>query len=225
MNYLELCKRVRAEAGISGIGPVSVTGQIGEMKRIVDWVNTAWNDIQLHRQNWYFMRGTFDFQTTAGDYEYTPTDVGINSDFAQWDYRSMRIFNTANGMNDENALQFLPYQDFRRYYMTGVQPQARPLIFSVNPALNFVIGPYPNDIYTVSGEYFKKPQVLAANGDIPTMPEQFHMLIVYGALKMYARYDAAGEIYEDAKINYGRLINRLEIQQLAPMMPAAPLVA
>ena len=49
MTFLELCRRLAREVDASGSGPSAVTGQTGENRRIVDWVASAWQDIQLQR--------------------------------------------------------------------------------------------------------------------------------------------------------------------------------
>ena len=70
MNFLELCRRTVEKCGISG-SLTSTSGQIGEMLRVVNWVNEAWHDIQLSQSNWDWMRYEFSFQTIAGQQEYT----------------------------------------------------------------------------------------------------------------------------------------------------------
>ena len=48
MNFLSLCQRLRSEARIPGTGPSSVTGQTGELAKIVEWITTAYEDIQAN---------------------------------------------------------------------------------------------------------------------------------------------------------------------------------
>ena len=55
MNFLELCQRVRQDAGVSGEGPTAVTGQSGILSRIVSWVKQANNEIQLKNKDWRFL--------------------------------------------------------------------------------------------------------------------------------------------------------------------------
>jgi hypothetical protein len=40
------------------------------------------------------------------------------------------------------------------------------------------------------------------------------MAIIFRALMLYARYEAAPEIYADADANYKRLLRRIELNQL-----------
>lgn len=223
MTFLELCQRVRQEAGISGTGPAAVTGQTGESKRIVDWVQSAWQDIQMMRPNWRWMRASFSFNTVSDDYDYTSAQAGIASRFSSWDEESFKIYLTSLGTSDQVELERWPYEDFRRIFLTGPQTANRPACFTIGHDLSILLGPKPNGIYTVSGEYRKSIQTFSANTDVPEMPADYHMAIVYRALMMYARYDAAGEIYADAYTNLKRFINLLELNQLPPVEMADPL--
>ncbi|RLC09555.1 MAG: hypothetical protein DRI24_21580, partial [Deltaproteobacteria bacterium] len=65
MNFLQLCKRLRQEAGLTGSGPSTVVDQTGISKQIVDWVNTAYVDVLSQHANWHFMQDDFSFNTTA----------------------------------------------------------------------------------------------------------------------------------------------------------------
>lgn len=222
MNYLELCQRVRLEAGVSGTGPASVTGQTGEMARIVSWVATSYDDIQRSRL-WDWLRASFTFTTTPNDHDYSYTDAGIASRFASWDVQSFRIYKNSVGVNDEIELPFVRYPDYRSVYLTGPQVAGRPAEFSVSPDHKLLLGPLPDDAYVVTGEYVKAPQTLSADADIPEMPEQFHMMIVYRALMKYARFEAAGEIYQDAEREYLALKRQLEYNQMPMIEWADPL--
>lgn len=84
MNYLSICQTVRELAGIPGTGPATTVGQTGELKRVCNWVNQAWNEIQLHREDWEWMRKPFTFDTVAQQSTYDASaDVGL-TDFAMW---------------------------------------------------------------------------------------------------------------------------------------------
>jgi hypothetical protein len=54
MTFLELCKRVRADAGISG-DMATVLNQQGMMAKLVNWVRQADLDIQRMHTSWAFM--------------------------------------------------------------------------------------------------------------------------------------------------------------------------
>jgi hypothetical protein len=224
MNYLELCKEVRQEAGISGNGPASVLNQVGEMKRIVDWVKKSYREIQIMRPNWNWMRDDFSFNTTADDHDYTPQEAGIAERFHQWDVDTIKSFRTSIGVSNEFELGELLYRQYRKIYLTGYQSAGTPIVFSVAPDKKLLLGPKPDGVFTVNGQYWKTPQTLVDDDDIPEMPEQFHEFIVWQALEHYALYESAGEVLVRAQKNIRFYKNRLENSELPDVQMAEPLV-
>ena len=222
MNYLQLAQRLRQEVGIAGTGPSAVTNQTGELKRLVDWIATSWDDIQRLRNDWNWLKGTFSFTTTANDDRYTSAEAGIASRFDHWDENMVRVYSSS--VNDETELVFLPYEDWRAIYRVGTQSPSRPVHFSYDPATkDLLLGYKPDAVYTISGEYFKNIQTLDDDADEPEMPAKYHMAIVYKAMMKYARYNAAGEIYDDAKIEYNKIRAELEGRELPQTLMAGPL--
>jgi hypothetical protein len=223
MTFLELCVRLREEAGISGSGPQTVVGQSGEMKRIVNWVNQAWEDIQNHRANWNWMRGDFSFDGTDQKADYTPAEAGIASRFRDWDVSTIKSYKTDIGVANEFELGEMPYRHYRSIYLTGYQAPGVPVAFAVSPSQQLLLGPKPDGIYTISGQYWKGPQALALDADVPEMPEEFHMLIVWMALERYGLFESAGEVVVAAQKYIKRLLPRLEINQLPDVTMPDPL--
>lgn len=212
MNYLQLCQRACREFGMSGAGPTTVTGLTGEYKRLSEWIATAWDDIQIEHPDWFWLRESFSFTTTGGDRQYSSSDAGIASRFAAWDTQSFRLYKTSQ--NDEIELEPISYEMFRTYYIVGPQTQGRPLYAAVDPSLDLLLGPTPDAVYTVSGEYFKSSQSLSVDSDTPEMPSQFHMAIVYRAMMLYGRYEGAPELIQDGAVNYRRILRQLSLNQL-----------
>lgn len=234
MNYLQLAQRLRQEAGVPGTGPTAVTSQTGELLRLVDWVATAWRELQNKHINWRWMRRSFTFTTTTGQSEYASTaatdttDAAAISRFARWishdDYGcvTVSIYETATGVSAQRWLIYMPWDSFRGLYRFSAQTNGVPAHFSITPANKIAIGPAPNATgYTVAGDYQMGAQELSANGDTPDMPVRFHLLIVYEALKKYAAYDAAGEVYAVAKAESDSLMFRLESDQLPEIIAGA----
>lgn len=224
MNFLEICKRVRQEAGVSGSGPLTVVGQAGEMGRIVSWVNQAYEVTQLMRTNWNWMRAEFEFETTQGKFAYSPLEVGITERFSQWDADTIKSYRTSVGISNEFELGELLYRKYRSIYLTGPQPSGTPICFSLAPDQKLLIGPKPDSVFTVSGQYWKTPQRLLLDADVPEMPAQFHELIVWQALKDYGMFESAGEVIGRAQEKIRFYMGRLEFNQLPDVQIAAPLI-
>jgi len=220
MNFLQLCQRVRQEAGISGSGPTTTVNQTGEMRRVVDWVQTAWLDVQNANPDWLWMQDGFSFSCTVSQAAYTPVQAGV-TDFASWIIADVRVYTgtTAN----EYQMTFVPYADFKAVYMLGTIPTGRPTFFTVMPDKSLRFYPTPDAAYTIYGDYQKTASDLSGDTDTPGCPDRFHMIVVYGALKKYARYEAAPEVFEDASIEYKRFLSNLAQDQLAEIGFAGPL--
>lgn len=224
MNYLALCQQLRQECGVSGTGPISVSNQTGENKRLVDWINSAWMELQLSKRDWKFLRGEFSFNTVVSHNAYTPAHAGIATRFRHWERESMRIYRTDIGDYDEQCLPPIPYEQYRQIYLTGNQTLGRPLVHSVGNNLSLLLGHYPDAIYTVTGEYYKKPQTLTTDTDIPEMPEEFHMLIVYLAMEKYAMFEAAPEVLASSKAYSSPMLSALMNDQLPEFQTAEALL-
>ena len=75
----------------------------------------------------------------------------------------------------------------------------------------------------VTLDYYMGGQELAADGDIPEMPERFHDLIVYRAMEKYAYRESAGEVLARAKEEGRRILRQLELDQLDAVLFGEPM--
>jgi len=213
MNFLELCKRLRSEAGVAGSGPLTVINQNEELERLVNWINDAYIDIQDKRQDWDFLRKDFSFNTVSGQSTYTPL-----SDLAKWKNDTLRLYLTAAGVRDERWLLMEDWSYFRdqRLYNSNRDVTGRPLYASIKPDKSIVLWPKPIEIYTVNGEYFTTAKPLINDIDEPVF-SRHHMAIVYNALMRYAAYVAEPSLYSRAQNEYNRLISKLERDYTQPI--------
>lgn len=224
MNFLQLVQRLRQECASSGASPATVLNQTGEMNRLVTWINAAWQDIQSTHADWFFLRGAVSFNSVAAQQSYTPTQVGI-ANLGSYKLDSFRLYSASVGVSNEMILPFKPYDDFRNLYQFGTMrtTSMRPIFFTVDPQKNFLLGPLPDDIYNVNGEAFTRPTDLALDADIPSLPVQYHMAIVYRAMMHYGEYEAAPEVYQHGELEFKRMMLRLEIDQIPNIGFGAPL--
>lgn len=218
-TFLQLAQALRQESGISGAGPTTVVNQSGEMKRVCDWISRAWTDIQEDQPDWAWMRKTVTFNTTATKGLYAPVADLSLTDFGAWRKGSFRIYLTSAGVQNEFRLAQMGYETFRDYYLLGSRrvTYARPVNCAVAPDMQLALGMAPDDVYTVTGEYYKTPVTLMADADVPDMPARFHMAIVYRALMFYGAFEAAPDAYMQGEKEYKRMLNRLRMDQ-GPMI-------
>lgn len=232
-TFLALAQKLQQEAEIPGAAIAAVTGQTGQLKRLVDWVSDAWKDIQLKNPNWRWMRTGFTLNTVAGDstYAYTDcTDVKTGAAIARfqhwWAHDRLHPFQcylSSSGVASEFRLRYVPWDSFRWQYRFGTQNNNVPIHVSVDDEDNLVIGPKPNAVYVVSGDFQRGVQVLAADGDTPDMPSNFHDVIVYWALEKYGANSVAAETFARAVREGRRLMRALERNQLPEVLLAEPL--
>lgn len=225
MNFLQLAQRLRQEAGAAGTGPTAVTNQIGEAARFVDWINTAWLEIQGLHDTWGFMREPFEFTTAAGTGQTTPDEAGL-TDFRYWHRDTLRCWRTSLGISDEQWLVEWEYQVFRDTYRFNQNRDlvGRPLVFAVQPnSKALMYGPLMDVGYTVVGEYQRVPTPMVAATDEPDLQSHQHMIIVYKALEYYGLYESAGEVITRAQKQYAALLSQLEREQLQALYLGNPL--
>ena len=221
MTFLALCQRLRQEAGLSGTGPASVLSQVGEMKRIVDWVASGYEDIQNLHATWRFLRTNFSFQTIINTQNYTPAAVAL-TDFSEWIKNDIRIYSSAA---DESQLEYYPWDIFRQAFFFGSQrtQTGRPSIVTVKPDNALALWALPDAEYTVNGEYYKSAQVMTANADTPVIPTKFQMIICWKGLMHYGAYAGAEEKYAHGNNEYKKLLSMLEYEQLEDFTYGEPL--
>jgi hypothetical protein len=232
-TYLQLCSRLRQEVGYADAGPTAVTGQTGAHARCVSWIADAYTELQ-NRTLWNWLRRRFTFDTVASteEYAYTAaTDVeaaATISRFNEWlitDSRNPpRCYLASAGAGTEYWLTYVPWDYFRTIYRIGNQNEGAPAHISIDPATRkIVLGPVPNDVYRISGEYRRGPQILAANSDTPEMPSEYHMAIVYLAMVDAGMYEVANEIVNRGQQKARKLIRQLENAQTPRIRMAGPM--
>lgn len=224
MNYLELVQRLGREAGASG-SIVTTHGATGETKRLCDWINSAWSDIQTMHQDWLWLRKSVSFTTVAGQATYSmPADIEI-TDFGMWARDTFRNYPTATGTNGEVFMDYVDYESWRNSYQYGAlrNTRSRPMVITITPDKSIGLGPTPEDGYTITGDYFSAPTDLVLDADIPAMPTQFHMAIVWRGLMLYGGYEGAVDAYQRGEVEYARIMQRLAIDRLPQVVFGGPL--
>lgn len=237
-TFLQLTQDLARESGASGnAASISDTAnQTGVAGRLVEWIKQSHREIQNHHNNWRWLRSTFSFDTVAGTDTYAYTDAtdtiasATITRFARWlpfdDGGAVNVkrYLTSGGVGGELWMTFLPWSYFRAIYRRGTQNNGPSIHFTVDPLNRIVLGPKPDDVYTVSGEYMKCSFDFSANGDVPEWPERFHDLVWHRAMEKYGRFYAAGEVFGRSQAEGYRLMRELELDQLPAIVLGAPLV-
>ena len=216
---LELVQALKQET-VDSWTVTTVVGQTGENGRAVKWVKDAWNDLQIDRDDWRWMRKSFTVNTVASDGAYAYGDCtdtvssAVITRFTKWHRRTFKCYLSASGVGVEYPLIWLEWERFRRLYRYGTQTDGQPVHVSEDPTGAFVLGPKPDAVYVVSADYQIGPQVMTADADVPEMPSQYHNLIMYEAMSRYGGSRIAPEAMVRAISEGGRLRDALEREQL-----------
>lgn len=223
MTALALLRRLRRECGVTGSDPANVTSLVGEMQSLFNYINQAWMEIQTMHTTWEFMRQPIEFTTVEGQGVYNTVEQLIAS-FSSYKKDSFRIY-PLDQPESEHLLPFMPYDEFRDMHLFGTRrtQRQRPIVFTVNPQRDIILGPYPDGQYTVNGEGYAMPTEFTTDNQRPSMPPQYHMAIVYGAMMSYGAFEAAPEVYQRGEKQYKKLIAQLCATQLPQLTFGSPL--
>lgn len=215
---------------MNGTGPTSVTGQAGEYKRVVDWINNSYMDIQLKHDDWNFMWAEFSKDLTAGTGEYTAKEMTHNNlasqvDVARFDLESFRYYLKSSGVSAENFCCHHEYHAFRDMYRFGSTrtQQGVPSEFAVAPNKNVLFWQTPNDVYVINGIFYRAATKMSADSDVPILPSEFHYLIVWWALTKYAGFEESSPVFQNGVAQLNRMLNKMERQERPEILCAEPL--
>lgn len=219
MNFLELAKRAYKEAGLSGDGPASVSSQHGMNAKVVNWVRSAYEEIQT-QQDWNSDWARFTTALQSGKEFYSPaSDFGLDSKGVARD--GLYLYRTADGPHAKHWPAFLGWQQFREIRIPDVT--GIPSYYSIAPDESICFHPMPSDGLAMVMEYYRNPQELDGNTDVPRIPARYHMAIVWRAVMFYCSHDENLALYQSAEQNYRRIMRRAAISELPAMAEAEPL--
>lgn len=233
MNLLKIVQTLASETGATP--GTTVAGATGEWLRLVNWCIQSWIEIQEELPEAEWMRNAVVFDTIANQGEYapgtttfsTPAVVGLTN-FGIWRQKSFRVYLKSAGVGTEWLLGYKDYSPFRDFYLLSSRKltYARPTEITISPSKSLILGLAPNDIYTVSGEYYIDPQVLSADADIPTaaFPSRYHYAIVYKAMMKYGAFESAAEVYGRGQAEYKSMMNKIRMNQLPKMQRGASMI-
>jgi hypothetical protein len=219
-SFLELCQAVALEAGISG-DIVATSGQLGEAQRVVRWVARAYKYVQNLHQDWKFLRRDVEFSASVGQIKYTPDAAGIPlAEFGRWCFLDeWRSYRTDVGYSDEMPVEYVDYDTYRRRYAYGNTrlQTGRPQVVTVAPDQSLMFWPQPDDHYTIVGEQYRAPHILASDNDVPIFAAQYHDAIMWRAMMFYGEFEGDGTVMATAQSEAEREVAAMESAYLPGM--------
>jgi len=222
VNLLALVQSLHNEGRQPGSAPTAVAAQTGRAADLVRWTIEAYNDIQRELDGkWKWLYKEWHVDTVASTPSYATgaiTDTAaaaVIDRFRAWDYDEdlpWFIYLSSAGVATENELGMEDWPEFRSLYVKGTHTAGFPGLVAIDPKDDKIyLGPTPDAVYRVGGNYWKSNQALAADADIPEMPSDYHMMIVYRAMVKYAYNAVAPDILArattDGSALYDALVN------------------
>lgn len=207
MNFLSMARAVREIVGMQGNGPATTTNAVGPEAVLVSFVRDAYIDIQNLRDDFDFLNAKGTFNTSIGNSEYSLLNIFGSStpDFKKYDKDSFRITRDGKKLvmayKDREALEL---------YSMNSSNQNVPRLFTIDYSdQSLILHPAADAIYTVDFRYWKNPEILSTEGQVPKLPSAFHLLIVYKAVEKMAIYLGAQSAYSEYSLEAARMIGQL----------------
>ena len=157
--------------------------------------------------------------------EYDPaTDIGL-TDFHDFRSHTFRYYLTSTGVRSEQFLEDMAYDDFRDFWLFGSRSLdgGPPVAVATSPTKTLLVGPVPNDDYTIRGQYISLEPELSDDTDEPGCPAIFHKLIVYIAMTKYGYAEVAQEVLVRADAEENKMLRRFLRHQLPVPVTGGPL--
>lgn len=221
-TYLDLVQRSIMDCQVAGDGPTTTVATSGQNQDFCNWVNAAWIEIQSKYTDWAFLMVSpgVAFATVAGQAFYTPTQAGVTAGVvSSWRRHTFRNYQTSVGQSSETFMEYIPWDQWRDGYQFGAlrTAQVRPYVYTIDPNLRLGIQT-PLAGYTITGDYYAAPIALSADADIPAIPSQYIMAIVYRTMMFYGAIESAPEVYSTGEKEFNKLMGRLEKTRLPEVL-------
>jgi len=180
---------------------------------IRNYINDAQNDV-FNEYRLPFTQTVQTYTLTSGVSDIT-NGTGLPANYVQ----ALNLTLTSAGRET-----VLPYVDIRVIDDQYPDPDDTTVNPTGPPAMWYFYGndvkvyPVPNDAYTVSLQYYKKPTELTADGSVPEIPSEFEELLVVGAsyrvLQVKDNYDQAAILQN----KYDEILQKLVMKYSQPQV-------
>jgi hypothetical protein len=197
MTFLEICQEANYLCGMQGVVS-SVTVTSGYQEILVKFVIDAYNDLQVYRKDWPWMRSSVTFNTVQSTTEYSlQTIVGIGNpiNIKRWVPGGIYYLDTNNN-NDRVRLYSVSYNRYLTKNMDD-DDENKPYAYAEDPIDNHLYLNPPDGVYTIEAHFYTVPTILAANSDVPLCPPSFHRLIAYMGARRMAGFMGNANLYNE----------------------------
>ena len=199
MNYLRIMQLTDMACGLQG--DIDTVNNLKDIQvNIAEFVNLAYYDIQVMRDDWKFMQRTLVTSVS----QINPTI--LNASVGKWGkvYYSNR------------EVRFVPYDEYLTSDWTVTS--GPPKMYTVVPETNQVIFNNLDRAYQIKARYVVVPDVLEGDSDVPVLPLRFHNILVYKAASDFGSWLGNSEIEDRNMTKYDTLLMQLKRSEIPSKM-------
>ena len=229
MNFLQLTQKAVRLSGARLDPPTSVSAAKGLAADFFTYINDAWRDLQMERPDWYFriQEAEINLSGTVLNKGQRLTRVQIpapiNRSFNFIALYDLHIQERDNPEDVPTVITYIPWNNYpdrttlELDYNEATQLANRPRHFTVSPDGQVWIYPQPDKDYTLRFFGIKRIQQLCNDCDTPFLPEEYHDMIVWRAIRDYAAYMQDAAMIEKARFRYLPLKKSLDDEYMPHM--------
>lgn len=217
MNYLQLCQGIVSELGLSGGSPTTLSAVTGntilELNNVTRWIHDSALQLDNLWQDWKYLWNQYTGSALAGA-QTLPAPTGTPPPIVQlWDINKVRYRATGTTQLWQPVSYYSRSDLLLMFDPDNAVPTA-PQGFTIQPDNTFFFGA-PFDVgYDFKTEFWRRPIELLANADTPSMPPQYHRIILCRAAVMYGNREDAPEIINGLETEYIDMLDKLQSDQL-----------
>lgn len=241
MTYLQLCqfahRYLRSGNQIPGSLPTAIPAPANSdqvVYDIIDAVPRAWDWVQNEHPSWNFMRKQLDIPLNPGQRVYSLADIHSVQAVPK-DYNGFVPFWAASGspyfilydwglpaaQRVDYIYPFIEYQEWRGWWdrqprPTGLQPNRMTELPNKSLEFDPTPGNAPSgNVWHFKCDYRKENQILTLAADVPELPEEFHEVIAWVAIRMVCESRMnTGPLYLSAMREITNRMDRIKATQL-----------
>lgn len=162
MNRLKICQDANTLAGTQGRIDSTVS-PVGYQATLILMVDKAYNDIQIYRKYWHFLRAMVQAPLNTTTNTFSDANIA-RIDKLVYDYKPLKFMNYDNWV-------------LREWTTTD-----KPTYWTYDPAtLEITTNPL-DATYIVDVYYWSIPDVMTTNSSVPIIPDRYQDLIIHKAL-------------------------------------------
>tara|TARA_R110000751_G_scaffold70715_1_gene143301 strand:- start:10 stop:687 length:678 start_codon:yes stop_codon:yes gene_type:complete len=185
-TYLDITNEVIARFNEVALTASNFSASRGFQTQCKNAINDAIDYINTSEYSWPFNHATSTDTLVAGTTRYS-----INTTSKHVDYTSFRLVKDDSLSCPGGKLKLLDYKDYMEKHISQEDDStvgSVPVYVFRTPENKYGLYPYPDKAYSLRYEYFNYVTPLSAQGDVPSIPEQYRSVIVDGATSYGYQY-------------------------------------